>query len=134
MDANAIVAALLAGSLSGVAAALITGVLARPKTRAEADNLNAAASVSVSSDARAWTRIFMERADSAEHRADDAEHKAEEAEHRAQAAEIRADEVESGLIECYGYVRKLHDRLRQLGDTPPPLPPRLEALWRSRES
>lgn len=130
MDANTLILALLGGSLSGVGVSLVSNVLQRPKTKAEADNLNAAASVSVSADAREWTRIFMERTDSAEHRADVAERRADVAERRAEVAEHRVDEVETGLIECYGYVRKLHEIMRRHSVPPPPLPARLEALWR----
>lgn len=126
MDANAIVLVLLCGALSGVGASLIANIAQRPRTRAEADNLTSAASVSVSADAREWTRIFLARADAAEKRSDAAEA-------RADVAERRVDEVESSLIECYGYVRKLHERLRQLGEPPPTLPQRLEALWLGRD-
>lgn len=118
----AIVAIVVAAVTSGVGA-----YFARPKTRAEADNLNATASVSMSAEARQWTQVFVQ--DAAEAKA-----RAKAAEDRAEAAEKRADEIESGLIECYGYVRQLREQYRALGQVPPPLPVRLEALWRGRRN
>ena len=108
----------------GAGASLIAGWLARPKTRAEADQVQTAAEVSVSQEAREWARDFGARADRAEQRA-------EHAEQRADDAEERVDELEAVLIECYGYVRSLREVIRQSGKTPPPLPLRLEALWRA---
>lgn len=107
-----------------VFSSLVAAWLARPKTKAEADNLNAAASVSVSADAREWARDFAQRAERAEERAIHAEQ-------RAETADERCDELEAGLIECYHLVRQMRDHYRQHGETPPALPVRLEALWRA---
>lgn len=115
----AIIAIVVAAVTSGVGA-----YFARPKTRAEADNLNATATVSMSAEARQWTQVFVQDAA-------DAKSRAKAAEDRAEAAENRADEIEAGLVECYGYVRLLREELRGLGKTPPALPARLEALWRA---
>jgi hypothetical protein len=103
---------------------LASGWARRPKTRAEAGNLNATARVGVSADNREWAELFVQRANAAELRADRAEHRADE-------AERRADEVEEGLIACYGYVRQLRDEIRRLDGQVPPLPARLETLWRA---
>lgn len=137
MDANLAAAVALIGALAGAFGSVIRQYLVRPKTRAEADQLNAAATVSISADAREWASKFAERADAAERRADQAEHRADEAEHRADQAEHRADQaetkvdnVEALLVKCYGYVRGQRDEIRRLGGTPAPLPPELEALWR----
>jgi hypothetical protein len=59
------------------------------------------------------------------------EHRAEDAEHRADEVERRADELEAGLVACYGYVRQLRDEIRRLDGKVPPLPARLETLWRA---
>lgn len=123
MDANAAAAVALIGALAGAFGSVARQWLVRPKTKAEADNLNAAATVSVSSDNREWAQLFERRADAAEKRADQAEHRADE-------AETKADSVEANLIRCYGYVRSLRDEIRRLNGTPPPPPPELEALWR----
>jgi hypothetical protein len=106
---------------AGAGASLIQGWLNKPKTRAEAGQLHVAAEVSVSAESREWARDFAQRARNAEERAAHAEDR----------AEGRVDELEAGLIECYGYVRLLRDHYREHGETAPPLPVRLEALWRA---
>lgn len=123
MTLSQIVITCLVGIFGGAGGSLISGLLSKPKTRAEADQLQTAASVSVSAEAREWARDFATRAERAEQRA-------EHAEARADLAEERVDELEGNLIECYGYVRQLREQVRQLGKQPPPLPARLEALWR----
>lgn len=101
----------------GAGASLIAGWLAKPKTKAEAQQLQAAGEVALSGEAREWARQFAGRTSHAEE--------------RAERAEGRVDELEAALIECYGYVRQLRDHYRERGETPPPLPVRLEALWRA---
>lgn len=144
MDVNVAAAMALIGALSGAFGSLARSWLARPKTKAEADNLNAAATVSLSAESREWASTFADRADRAERRADQAEHRADEAEHRADQAERRADQAEHRadaaettadnaqalVVKCYGYVRGLHAEIRRLGGTPPSPPSELEALWR----
>jgi methyl-accepting chemotaxis protein len=144
VDANLAAAVALIGALGGALGSVLRSWLARPKTRAEADKLNAAATVSISADARQWASTFAERADraerradQAEHRADEAEHRADEAEHRAdqaedraRQAEVKADNVETNLIRTYSYVRQLRETIVRLHGTPPAPPPELEALWR----
>ena len=115
----AIVAILVAAGTS-----LVGAWFAKPKTRAEADNLNAAASVSMSAEAREWTRLFVDRANAAE--ADALEAKA-----KAEAAEERADEFEVALVEAYGYFRQLRQDVVALGGPDRQPPVRLEALWRA---
>lgn len=121
----AIVAILVAALTSGIGA-----YFARPKTKAEADQLNAAASVSMSAEAREWTRVFMARANQAEERANRAEEQAIQADERAGRAEERADEIEAALVESYNYVRSLRDEVARLGGRKIPAPLKLEALWR----
>lgn len=111
---------------AGAGASLIQGWLNKPRSDAEAANLQVAGEVSVSAESREWARDFAARAKGAEDRA-------EHAEQRAEKAEERVDELEAGLIECYGYVRKLRDHYRQHGETAPALPVRLEALWRNAD-
>lgn len=111
---------------AGAGASLAQGWLNKPKTTAEAGQLHTAAEVSVSAESREWARDFALRAKAAEDRAGLAEQ-------RAEKAEERVDELEAGLIECYGYVRLLRDHYRQHGETAPPLPVRLEALWRGAD-
>lgn len=122
----------------GAGASLVAGLLAKPKTKAEARQLQKAGEVAVSAEAREWARDFARRTEHAEQRAVAADQRAEAAEHRAetaeQRAEVRCDELESSLIECYGYVRLLREQIRHLGEQPPPLPVRLEALWRATGS
>lgn len=108
----------------GAGASLIKGWLDKPKTQAGAVQMQTAAEVSVSAESREWVREFKERTDRAEERA-------QHAEERAEKAETRVDDLESLFIECYGYFRQLRDHYRQHGETPPALPMRLEALWRS---
>jgi predicted nucleic acid-binding protein len=115
----AIIAIVVAAVTSGVGA-----YFARPRTRAEADNLNATASVSMSAEARQWTQVFVQEAA-------DAKLRAKAAEDRAEAAEQRVDELEAGLIDCYHLVRQMRDHYRRHDETPPALPVRLEALWRA---
>lgn len=115
----AIIAIIVAAVTSGVGA-----YFARPKTRAEADNLNATATVSMSAEARQWTQVFAQETAAAKATA-------KAAEDRAEAAETRIDELETGLIECYHLVRQMRDHYREHGETPPALPVRLEALWRA---
>jgi folate-dependent phosphoribosylglycinamide formyltransferase PurN len=107
---------------AGAGGSLVSGFLRRPKTRAEADNLETAGVVSMSAEAREWARDFAAGARQAQERA-------EAAEVRAEKADNRVDELEASLIECYGYVRQLREQIRQLGNQPPPLPSRLEVLW-----
>jgi predicted cobalt transporter CbtA len=131
VDANLAAAVALIGALGGAFGSVMRSWWARPKTRAEAENLNAAATVSISSEAREWASAFASRADAAERRADAAEHRADEAERRADRAEEHVEIVEANLIRTYGYVRALRDEIRRLNGTPPPPPPELEALWRN---
>jgi len=143
MDVSQVVITALIAVFGGAGASFIAALAARPKTTAEAEQLNAAASVSVSADARAWAKEFADRtaaaesrADRAEDRAQRAEEHADEAERKADAAEahaerleVRADEQQAALVECWLYVRKLHDQVRSHDETPIPVPPTLQRLW-----
>lgn len=135
---SAVLAAIISAAVA-VISSLVVAVASRPKTRAETDQLKAAASVSVSADAREWAQTFIDQADKALKRADQAEEEADHAQNDAAIARQTADkatekvdELESVLIECYGYVRTLRDIIRRHDDQPPPLPRRLEALWESQ--
>lgn len=130
MDVNLAAAVALLSAIFGALGSVIRSVLIRPKTRAEADQLNAAATVSISQEAREWAVRFAERADAAERRADAAEHHADAAEHRAEQAEQHTELVEANLIKTYGYARSLRETIVRLGGTPPPPPPELERMWR----
>lgn len=139
---NSTVVAALISALVAVGTSVFVGLMARPKTRAEANQLNTAASVSVSADTRAWAQTIIDQANTAveraEHRADEAEEEAEAA-HRdaaqarveARTASERVDELEGMMIEAYGWWRRQTEELRTSGVAVLPLPPRLEALWQS---
>jgi hypothetical protein len=139
MDANLAAAIALIGALSGALGSVVRSWLLRPRTKAQADQLTAAATVSVSSDNREWAQMFERRADGAERRADQAEHRADEAEHRADQAEHRADQAEQAvdqlearMIVAWRYVRSLRETMQTGGLTPPPMPFELEGLWHDR--
>ena len=102
---------ILIGALfAGAGGSLITGLVTRPKTNAEARQGNAGAEVSLSSDARAWAEEF-----------------------RAEAADARmvAAAAEAKVDAAIGYIHELRRELVALGGHPPtppsllipPLPP-----------
>lgn len=114
------------------ATALITGLLARPKTRAEANATNASGEVAISGDARAWAQTFAERAQASDARAQRAEERAEKAEKHAHDADVKADEtadhlddMESMLIAVANYATALQEEIIKMGGHPPPPPPEL---------
>lgn len=102
-----LIAALFAGSIASV----ITGILARPKTRAEAGATAAVGEVAISGDAREWARQFAEQAAAANT--------------RAQAAEDRCDAIEHRLDVAIAYIRQLQREVVAVGGHPPVPPPEL---------
>lgn len=122
MGTSQAVITVLVAVLGGSLASLITAYATRPKTKAEAQNLNAAASVSVSADVREWSLMFVKRAEQAELRADAAEK-------RADAAEQKVDDLETRFILAYGYMRSLREDMRRHNLKPASPPPELELYW-----
>lgn len=133
VDSNNVITTGLIVLLSSVPVSLITAYFARPKTKAEAENLQASTSVSVSGDARAWSQMFVERTQAAEVRSDKAEERARRAEERVDEVEARATQAEERneerFILMYGYVRKLRQEMRDNNLTPSAPPPELEVYW-----
>jgi folate-dependent phosphoribosylglycinamide formyltransferase PurN len=127
MSTSQAVITVLVAVLGGSLASLITAYATRPKTKAEAQNLNAAAGVSISADIREWSQMFVSRTEAAERRAD-------QAEHRANEAESKVDDIEARLILVYGYVRSLREEMKRHALTPPPPPPELEHYWNGSQS
>jgi hypothetical protein len=66
MGTNQAVITILVAVLGGSLASLTTAYATRPKTKAEAQNLNAAAGVSISADIREWSQMFVKRTEAAE--------------------------------------------------------------------
>jgi hypothetical protein len=96
-------------------ASLVTGLLTRPKTKAEAEGIAVTGEVAISGDARAWAKQFAERAATADARAQRAEDKAEE-------IERRCDDLENKFGLLVTYTRSLQGEITTLGGHPSPPP------------
>lgn len=106
-DLLPVIVAVIAGS----GAAFVTGWLARPKTKADAQAVAATASVGLSADAREWAVLWMGKAQEAEDRA-------AKAERRCDAIEAHLDAVTAALV---SHIRRLEAQIGDLGgeDLPP---------------
>lgn len=113
------ITALLIALFSGAAASLVAGYFSRPKTRSEAKQADANASVSLSADAREWAQLWMKKAEAAERKADEAERRTDE-------AEVRIDNLESTLTAFILYTKKLQQEINKLGGHVPLPPPNLQ--------
>src|SRR3954454_14885848 len=98
-----------------VGASMVTGLMARPKTKAEAGATQAGGEVAISGDAREWAKEFAERARKAEERADTADKRCDEIE--AEFTRFRTSVIH--------HVRELRQEITNLGGHPPPPPPEL---------
>ena len=129
---------LLVALFGGVAASLIAGYFARPKTKGEAAQANANANVALSTEARQWAQVFITKADESETRAKHAEERAEEANGRAEKAEERAEHAEdqvtsldNKLTAAVVYMRTLQQALARAGQSVPAPPLILREMWES---
>lgn len=120
---------LLVAVFGGAVAALITGLLTRPKTQADAEASRAAADVAVSGDSRAWAQFWADAAKAADEkatafqqRADDAEARAEEAEEHAAAAQRAAARAHRRCDALEEHCRQLGQQITVLGGTVPAMP------------
>lgn len=124
---------LIIALFGGAIAALIAGYFARPKTKGEAAQANANATVSLSSDAREWATLWMGKAEKADERARAAEARAEEAIDKADAAEDHAALLDNQMAASVHYMRTLQEEIVRLGGTVPSPPYVLRDLWNSPE-
>lgn len=106
-----VVFTLLAAVFAGALTSLITGWLARPKTKADAGLAVATGEVAISGDAREWAREFAARA--------------ARAEEKATAAEQRVDGIENKLDIAIRHIRDQQREIERLGGHPLPVPPEL---------
>jgi MoxR-like ATPase len=127
---------LLVALFGGVAASLVAGYFARPKTKGEAAQANANANVALSAEAREWANVFIRKADEADARAKHAEDRAEEANARAEEASERADEAEdrvtdldNKLTAAVVYMRTLRNALQSMEHPVPDPPHILRGMW-----
>lgn len=79
---------LLLAIVAASGTSIATGILTRPKMKADAKTAEATGEVAISGDAREWAKTFAERADKADARADEAEARAETAEHEVAAVKV----------------------------------------------
>lgn len=93
----------LAAAVTGALATLVTGWLARPKTKADAQAVKVTADVAMSSEAREWAVLWMK--------------KAEDAEHKAEEAEKRIDELERRVDRLVRLIRSQQREIQRLGGT-----------------
>lgn len=118
------VVAIIIAVIAAVGTSLVTGILARPRTRAEARATDASGEVSVSGDAREWARDFAVRADKAEERANVAERRADAASERADLASRRCDDLERKIDLLVDYTGVLQRAITEATGRPAPRPPR----------
>lgn len=122
---------LLVALFGGAAASLVAGYFARPKTKGEAAQANANATVSLSSDAREWATLWMTKAEKADERAEQAEKRADEANDKAEAAEDHATILDSKLAAAVVYMRTLQQEINRAGGHVPEPPFILREMWES---
>lgn len=106
------------GIIAAVGASLVTGLVSRPKMKAEAGAAETGGQVNISGDARAWAQQFADQAAAAGLRADAAERKAD-------AIGDRLDDVEDKMDHFANYCRTLQREIISLGGHPPPPPAEL---------
>lgn len=118
-NATTLIVALFGGAI----ASLIAGYFARPKTKGEAAQANANATVSLSADAREWAQLWMTKAGEAEKKAEAAEEKAQDAEDRLDEAEARLTGLDNKMAAAVAYMKVLKDEInRHDGHVPDPPP------------
>ena len=120
---------LIVALFGGAIATLIAGYFARPKTKGEAAQANANATVSLSSDAREWATLWMKKSEDADVRAQAAEKRADEANDKAEAAEEHATRLDNQMSAGVVYMRILQREINRLGGTVPEPPYILRDMW-----
>lgn len=105
--ASAVVGGLM-GLLAAVLVPLITGLLQRPKNKAEAKASQIGGDVNISTDAREWAL----RADA----------RAQRAEERADELSVRLDELDDKFAAAIDLIRAQNRVIVGLGGHPPPVP------------
>lgn len=101
--------------IAACGAALVTGLVTRPKLRAEAGAAEAGGQVAISGDAREWAREFALRATAADQRASQAEAKVAD-------VERRCDELDDKFRALVIYTQRLQREVVHLGGHPIPPP------------
>jgi hypothetical protein len=127
------VTTLIVALFGGAIASLIAGYFARPKTKGEAAQANANATVSLSADAREWAQLWMGKAEAADVRAQAAEKRADEANEKAEAAEDHATRLDSKLAAAVVYMRALQQEINRHGGRVPEPPFILRDMWNSEQ-
>lgn len=102
-------------------AAMVTGLMTRPKVRAEAGAAEAGGQVAISGDAREWAREFALRATAADQRAQNAEAKVAD-------VERRCDELDEKFRALVVYTQQLQGEVVRLGGHPAKPPAILTAV------
>lgn len=124
------VTTLLLALIGGVGASLVAGYFARPKTKGEAAQANANATVSLSADAREWAQLWMTKADEAQKEAKEARAEAHETSERLDDAEERVTELDNRMSASIVYMDTLRTEIVRLGGHPPQPPSILHDLVR----
>lgn len=114
MTSDQIVTILIA-LIAACGATFITGIISRPKVKAEAQAATAGGQVAISGDAREWAKAFADRAAQADVRATRAEEKVAEVERRCDALD---DKFRALVL----YTQRLQREVVNLGGTPLPPP------------
>jgi hypothetical protein len=109
---------ILLAIIAACGATLATGLLTRPKMRAEAKGIGITGDVAMSGEARAWAKTFADQASAADKRA-------ERAEQKATNLETRFDEIDVKFDLLVTYTRSLQAEIVRMGGHPPPPPPEL---------
>lgn len=99
---------LIAAIIAATGASFVTGILTRPKTRADATASRANAEVTMSSEAREWTRMWVDAATRAQLKADH--------------AELRCDILEEHVALMITHIREQDALIRALQGKPLPFP------------
>lgn len=112
---------LIVAVVAACGAAMVTGLLTRPKVKAEAGAAEAGGQVAISGDAREWAREFALRATAADQRAQNAEAKVAD-------VERRCDELDDKFRALVVYTQQLQGEVVRLGGHPPKPPTILTAV------
>ena len=117
-----VIASIITALITAVGATLVTGVLGRPKMKAEATEILANTAVGLSKNA-------AEAAATAELRAERAHARAEAAEETARVVNDRCDALQETINQLVRYVDILHDHWgsEEIPDAPEELLPALHA-------
>lgn len=136
-DFTSTVATVIGAAIAGTGASIATGLLTRPRTKAQANNEDAAADekrvladLSMSKEAREWVAQAMQRVTAAERTADAERAKADKEEAKADAAARAARHSQDQLRLACRWADDLSAQVTQLGGHPLPAPAGLEGTTR----